>query len=869
MNEGRFTLVILRPKFSLFREIFISFFEYKLSSAQLRHIVIALAMKSSLLFSAASQINETIDIPNQINNALEDFCLSCHDEETEKGGVRLDNLSYMPQNERLELLNKMHEQIYIKEMPPAKKRTQPSEVERQMMIDWVSRELKKFGTPKLEDKLRYPDYGNYVDHGKLFSGEIQDAPFSPARRWLVSPQIFEERVRDVFQLEGRDRQRPLYGITNPFMLPERSGVRDYDISTLDGGHLLVMLTNAEWISQKQIRAARVKNGELKQNEFPNPKDRWAPRQTHPAFEAIILKETTPSDQEIISAIHAQFGLVLGRPADKEELDKYLNLTRYSVDLAGHSEGLRQMLVSVLLESEFLYRLEFGFGQADEYGRKKLSANEAAQAISYALGDRGPDPILQKAAKEGLLSTKKDFKREVERLLAEDKYYAGPVDPGISGKNMRSHETTHPKLIRFFREFFGYSMASKVFKDIERSDGYYQNPSRGTLGTPGFLIKEADRVVDWYLNLDSNVFANLLTTETFFVYHDKDNETGRRIIEEWTEAYEILKNTNWKEDPEGVMEKHREFLKTKKSLAFMRHHKQRREFLRHMYFWGETIGKSRTPFTTVSFAHGYTYNHSPFYNLPPTPGIFRYGGVENKNFKGLDDIEFWDYPVEQPFKIENRRGLLTHPAWLVAHSSNFHTDPIKRGRWIREKLLAGRVPDVPITVDAQIPEDPHRTLRERVEGATEKGECWKCHKKMNPLGYPFEIYDDFGRYTRDEPLEHEENLIAKPTKKNGASTYKTKPINPKGYLEGTGDPSLDGEVVDALDMIDRLAKSERVRQSIIRHAFRFFMGRNEMLSDSRTLIDADRAYIENGGSFKAVVVSLLTSDSFRYRKSQNN
>jgi hypothetical protein len=39
----------------------------------------------------------------------------------------------------------------------------------------------------------------------------------------------------------------------------------------------------------------------------------------------------------------------------------------------------------------------------------------------------------------------------------------------------------------------------------------------------------------------------------------------------------------------------------------------------------------------------------------------------------------------------------------------------------------------------------------------------------------------------------------------------------------------------------------------------------MLSDSKTLIAADRAYVDSGGSFKAVVVSLLTSDSFMYRK----
>ena len=44
-----------------------------------------------------------------------------------------------------------------------------------------------------------------------------------------------------------------------------------------------------------------------------------------------------------------------------------------------------------------------------------------------------------------------------------------------------------------------------------------------------------------------------------------------------------------------------------------------------------------------------------------------------------------------------------------------------------------------------------------------------------------------------------------------------------------------------------------------------MGRNEMLSDSKTLIEADQAYLKSGGSFDAVIVSLLTSDSFIYRK----
>ena len=234
---------------------------------------------------------------------------------------------------------------------------------------------------------------------------------------------------------------------------------------------------------------------------------------------------------------------------------------------------------------------------------------------------------------------------------------------------------------------------------------------------------------------------------------------------------------------------------------------------------------------------------------------------------------WDYATVQPGKVPNRKGLLTHPAWLMAHAQNTETDPVIRGKWVREKLLAGTIPDVPITVDAVIPEDHHKTLRDRLASATEKTYCWKCHEQMNPLGYAFEAYDDFGRFRFRESLEYPDKLVKKnPDKAPGRNhlldlrdVYKTLPVDATGYLKGTGDPKLDGDVKDAIDLAERLGKSRRVRQSIIRHAFRYFMGRNEYLSDSKTLIDAEQAYVDSDGSFDAVIVSILTSDSFVYRK----
>ncbi len=55
----------------------------------------------------------------------------------------------------------------------------------------------------------------------------------------------------------------------------------------------------------------------------------------------------------------------------------------------------------------------------------LAPREAAEAISYALRDRGPDQQLTKAAESGHLNCWEDYKREVLRMLAEKEYDQAP------------------------------------------------------------------------------------------------------------------------------------------------------------------------------------------------------------------------------------------------------------------------------------------------------------------------------------------------------------------------------------------------------------------------------------------------------------
>lgn len=229
-----------------------------------------------------------------------------------------------------------------------------------------------------------------------------------------------------------------------------------------------------------------------------------------------------------------------------------------------------------------------------------------------------------------------------------------------------------------------------------------------------------------------------------------------------------------------------------------------------------------------------------------------GGLNNAYFKSvakknyLPDYDIpsdWDWKGEQPVKpaVGRRSGMLTNPAWLLTFSDNEKNQAIQRGRWIYTKLLGGNIPDTPIGVDAVLPEDPHKTLRERME-VTRQEYCWRCHQRMDPLGLPLEQFNDFGRW-RD--------------------TEVGKPVVTTGEID-IGDPALDGPVKDPYEMLERLAASERVEQVFTRHVFRYLLGRNETPDDAPTLIDAHKAYRKAGGSFRALVASILTSDSFLLR-----
>ncbi len=682
--------------------------------------------------TAAASAATASEFDTVLRPFLKEHCTRCHGAERQKGKLRFDTLDGSLTSEKSrETWARVAEKLWLGEMPPEDE-PRPSPHLTGRVIGWLTSEFERAGhrlspPPAME----LPGGGNRVSHEALFApgaGAGSPPPATAARLWRVSPQIYDEMLRGDFGNNAR-------GVTQPFSALTGDGIKDFaGAFTVDEPTTGLLLRNADAIVASLTRFS-TEDGKFK----PGPN---LPRE----FMALLDPDSLPTDAQIHAAIARQFKSVLRREPTPEEHARFVAFMRKNIADAGQATGVRTTLAAVLLMPEAVFRIEVGEGNADAHGRRMLSPRELAYALSFALTDAPPKGDLQSALEKGAFTASRESaEREVRRMLA---------DPKLA----------KPRILRFFREFFGYHHAVDVFKDDKENKDHEAR----------VLVGDTDRLVEFIVAQDRDIFGELLTTRKAFVNYAFD---------------------------------------TKKKTAKRAHD-----------------GKKQ-----IHLAYG----------LP-------------------DD---WQWTPEQPVELPGgqRAGILTQPSWLVAFSMNFDNHPITRGKWVRERLLGGTVPDLPITVDAQLPNAPGQTLRQRLD-VTKKEYCWQCHQRMNPLGLPFEMFDHFGRFRTAERVQDNDATALNVDKKGKpiGSVFKEAALDTRGIVASTGDARIEGEVGDPVALVRKLGGSERVRQVFVRHAFRYWMGRNETLADAPVLQAADRAYVAAGGSFNALIVSLLTSDSFLYR-----
>jgi hypothetical protein len=186
------------------------------------------------------------------------------------------------------------------------------------------------------------------------------------------------------------------------------------------------------------------------------------------------------------------------------------------------------------------------------------------------------------------------------------------------------------------------------------------------------------------------------------------------------------------------------------------------------------------------------------------------------------------------------GILTHPALLAILARPNQSNPIQRGRFIRERVLCQELPAPPVSVDTSV-EEPMAGLstRDRFAAHTEDPSCAACHVLLDPVGFGFENYDGIGRFrTIDDGV----------------------PVDARGELTEAGD--AEGPFVGAVELAHKLAGSSLAQQCFSRQWFRFAVGRRETEADECTIDEINGRFVESGLDMRELLVAIARTDAFR-------
>jgi hypothetical protein len=201
-------------------------------------------------------------------------------------------------------------------------------------------------------------------------------------------------------------------------------------------------------------------------------------------------------------------------------------------------------------------------------------------------------------------------------------------------------------------------------------------------------------------------------------------------------------------------------------------------------------------------------------------------------------------AEVTYPAAERAGIITQGGILARYSLGHAV--VFRGKYVRDELLCGEIPTPPNTTEVEEETAAGNMLPERqqVERRLAHSTCGPCHRQMDPLGLAFMQYDGLARF--------------RPTDAAG------KPIDGRGTVSGTED--IDGPVMNAVDLAQKLSKSKTVRACVTQKMFAYAFGR--MLADhesDRCEVQRISAHLEmQGGKFTELLAGIALSSGFRYR-----
>ena len=196
---------------------------------------------------------------------------------------------------------------------------------------------------------------------------------------------------------------------------------------------------------------------------------------------------------------------------------------------------------------------------------------------------------------------------------------------------------------------------------------------------------------------------------------------------------------------------------------------------------------------------------------------------------------------------SRGGLLTLGSVLAAHAHSNDTSPVRRGVFVRRRLLCQNLPPPPPEVDNTPPGlDPTLSTRERFAAHSTDPACQSCHQYIDGVGFGFLKFDGAGG-----PIAFE----------GGA------PIDDQGEILGLR--SLDDPETlsfsGASELGDLLAGSETAERCLATQVWRWSRGQLENSELACEIEALGTDFVAQGGNVQELLLRLIELPSFTRRE----
>ena len=222
----------------------------------------------------------------------------------------------------------------------------------------------------------------------------------------------------------------------------------------------------------------------------------------------------------------------------------------------------------------------------------------------------------------------------------------------------------------------------------------------------------------------------------------------------------------------------------------------------------------------------------------TPALASHYGITPKKEDGLAR-----YDLES---IPSRGGLLTQGSTLTMGGDE--ASMVTRGLFILNDILRGVVKDPPPCVDTTpVPSEPGLSQRIIAERRIANASCGGCHSRFEPLAFGLERFDGLGTYKEID--------------------------NFKNTLRDDGELLIPGktnaiEFKSAEELMDIMAKSDRVLKTLVWKIVQFAMGR-PLGADDVSHVDKIFKEAQNkGGRYSDVITAIAMSELMYQKKIQD-